>query len=175
MAGVVGNASAAMGGLQMTGGLMPSEPERISSEWTVPAAGDPTLIIPMAGVDHQVDPIAAPGQPSVLLLLDTASGVAIDVERYVSQLLADARIGKEAGGVIVTPVELECPGHTRWLSVVVPDIGRVAAALGVLSLPAVLASGSVDETRQTIEAILQRQARGDCGRVSGALSTADLR
>lgn len=132
----------------------------------------------MAGGDHNT---LDPGDPaslerSVLLLLDVASGSEADLERYVSQLLIAAGDGTPATGVIVSEAAIgwgRCWEH--WRFIVVPDITRVAAALGVMTLPAVVLGGAVEEFRQRIDAIVQRQDRSDGGRVSGALSAGDLR
>lgn len=111
----------------------------------------------------------------MLLLLDAASGGEADLERYVSQLLIAAGDGTPATGVIVSEAAIgsgRCREH--WRFIVVPDITRVAAAFGVMTLPAVVLAGAVEESQQRIDAIVRRQDRCEGGRVSGALSSGDL-
>lgn len=107
-----------------------------------------------------------------LLLLDGGSGSDADLEGVLRQFAAEER----ATGLIVALSERPSlslgPG---WGTVIVADVARIAAAFGVFALPAVVASGPVDEVRGQIEAIVRRQARFEEGRGSGALSSDDLR
>jgi hypothetical protein len=140
-------------------------------------ARDPTVSSSMAGVDHHIEPENATfPQRSVVLLLDAASGGVDDLERYVSGLLAAACDDAPKDGVIVSQMAIPhwCERET-WRTIVVPDIARVAAALGVLALPAVVLTGAIEESLQRIDAIVRRLDRCDGGRVSGALSSGDLR
>ncbi|MGN6033552.1 MAG: hypothetical protein ACTHQE_18005 [Thermomicrobiales bacterium] len=131
----------------------------------------------MAGVDHHIEcEDASNPQRSVVLLLDAATGGEDDLERYVSRLLAAACGDAPESGMIVSQVAIpQWCERESWRTIVVPDVARVAAALGVLALPAVVLTGAIEESQQQLDAIVRRLDRYDGGRVSGALSSGDLR
>ncbi|MGC4107725.1 MAG: hypothetical protein QM753_15495 [Thermomicrobiales bacterium] len=131
----------------------------------------------MADVDHHFEPEdRSSSQRSVVLLLDAAASGMNDLERYVSQLLSDTCPEGPRSGVIVSPVALgEWGERAEWRTIVVSDIARVAAAFGALTLPAVLMAGAIEETQQRLDAIVRRLGPSESGRVSGAISSSELR
>jgi hypothetical protein len=111
-------------------------------------------------------------QRTMVVLLD-AGWALCDFERYVGHLVHDQDRAMPVLIVSQLPTRLfRFP--TTWSIVQVPDVVRVAAAFGVFTLPAVVVSGEMDETRQRIETIVRWQARIDAGRASGALSADEL-
>lgn len=119
--------------------------------------------------------VAKVASRSVVLLLDAVVGGALDLERAIGQMLEGVCLAVPATGAIVTPVPPRSPiDSTRWQTIVVADIDRIAASLGVLALPAVLLADVLDETIEQIDALVRLQEKPLNMRVSGALSAADL-
>lgn len=177
-ASVVGNALGWRTDLGDDDGLAATEIMSLLREaQAMQVAGDLRLSSNNADIDHTGGRDGAQQAPrSVVLLLDAVSGSARDIERLVSQLLSSASLPTPEMGAIITPVALRSwVDGTRWRTIIVADIERVAAALGVLALPAVLLAGAVDDTVEQVDAITRRQGPANHRRVSGALSSADLR
>lgn len=109
---------------------------------------------------------------TLVVLLD-AGWTLCDFESYVGHLVHDVKEPMPLLVVSQYPLHMAKIPAT-WSLMLVPDVDRVAAACGVFTLPAVLVSGAMDETRRRIDAIVRWQKRFDIGRASGAISADEL-